>query len=59
MELLKHDSSMDELEDYLLIVNLLINYIDEFCIKIRILTTTNRSCSTPKPDLSSSKLVQF
>jgi len=40
-KLLKPDSIADELGDYLLTINSLINYIDQSCIHTRILMITN------------------
>jgi len=41
--ILKPGSWVDEPRDYLLIVNSSINYIDESCIRTRILMSTNES----------------
>jgi len=49
--------AVDELRDYLLIINSLINYIDESYIQTRILMKTNESRSIPRHELSSSKLI--
>jgi len=58
-KLLKPDSSIDELRNYLLTVIFFINYIDESCIPTKFLMTTNESCYIPRHELSSSKFNQF
>ena len=57
-KLLKLDSSMDEFGDYILTVNSLINYINEFCIRTRIWMIKNESRSIPRQELSFDKWIQ-